>query len=132
MKRIISILLLCAFAIALPPAVLTGCKATPNQVAYQSAKTVTTSVSIAMSAWYDWLVAEEHRVAALPAIEQGSQRSELIKRDGRVRDAYGKYQAVMRASEASVNLALSSGERLPEQVGLAAIEVLKLIDELKH
>lgn len=132
MKRIISILLLCTVALALPPAVLTGCKSTPNQVAYQSAKTVTTSVSVAMSAWYDWLVAEEHRVAALPAIEQGSRRSELIKMDGRVRVAYGKYQASMRAAEASVNLALAADKRLPEQVGVAALEVLKLIDELKH
>lgn len=132
MKRIISILLLCAFALGLPPAILTGCKATPNQVAYQSAKTVTTSVSVAMSAWYDWLVAEEHRIAALPVIEQGSRRSELIKKDGRVRVVYGKYQASMRASEAAVNLALGSGERLPEQVGIAALEVVKLIEEFKR
>ena len=85
-----------------------------------------------MSAWYDWLVAEEHRIAALPAIEQGGQRAELIKRDGRVRSAWGKYDAAMRASEASVNAALGSGQRLPEHVGVAALEVLKLIDELKH
>ena len=130
MKHILSFLA-CIFLVASPFTVI-GCKSTPNQVAYQSAKTVTTSVSVAMSAWYDWLVTEEHRLAALPPIEQGSQRAELIKRDGRVRVAYGKYQAVMRASEAAVNLALSSGERLPEQVGLAALEVLRLIDELKR
>lgn len=130
MKRILSFLA-CIVLVASPFTII-GCKSTPNQVAYQSAKTLTTSVSVAMSAWYDWLVAEEHRVATLPPIEQGPRRSELIKMDGKVRVAYGEYQTAMRASEAAVTAALGSGQRLPEHVGVAALEVLKLIDELKR
>jgi hypothetical protein len=121
MKTILLILML-----AFTPA-FTGCKATPQQIAFNSTEGVVKSVDIAMREWYRWLVAEERRVAALPPIDQGSQRSDLIRKDGRVREAYGRYQAAM----AGVEVAAMSAGQIPVDAQQAASALLKITKELQ-
>jgi hypothetical protein len=121
MKTILLILML-----ALAPA-FTGCKATPQQIAFNTTEGVVKSVDIAMREWYRYLVTEERRVAALPPIDQGSQRADLIRKDGRVREAYGKYQAAMPGVEVA---AMSAGQ-IPVDAQQAAAALLKITKELQ-
>ena len=121
MKTILLILML-----AFVPA-FTGCKATPQQIAFNTTEGVVKSVDIAMKEWYRWLVAEERRVAALPAIDQGSQRTDLIRKDGRVREAYGRYQTAMGGVEVA---AMSTGQ-IPVDAQQAAAALLKITKELQ-
>ena len=122
MKTILLILIL-----AFTPAFV-GCKATPQQIAFNSTEGVVKSVDIAMREWYRWLVAEERRVAALPAIDQGSQRAELIRKDGRVREAYARYQAAMSGAEVA---AMGAGQ-IPVDASQAASALMKIVEEFKR
>lgn len=122
MKTILLILML-----AFTPA-FTGCKSTPQQIAYNTTEGVVKSVDIAMREWYRWLVAEERRVAALPAIDQGSQRAELIRKDGRVREAYARYQAAIGGIEVA---AMGAGQ-IPPDAAQAASALVNLVKEFKR
>lgn len=121
MKTIILIIML-----AFTPAFV-GCKATPEQIAYNTTEGVVKSVSVAMREWYRWLVAEERRVAALPAIDQGSRRADLIRKDGRVREAYAKYQAAIGGVEA---VAMATGQVTPD-ASQAASALINLVKEFR-
>lgn len=122
MKTILLIIML-----AFTPAFV-GCKATPQQIAFNSTEGVVKSVDIAMKEWYRWLVAEERRVAALPAIDQGSQRADLIRKDGRVREAYARYQAAMSGAEVA---AMGAGQ-IPVDASQAASALMKIVEEFKR
>ena len=122
MKTILLVLML-AFAPA-----FVGCKATPQQIAFNSTQGVVQSVDIAMKEWYRWLVAEERRVAALPAIEQGGRRAELIRKDGRVREAHARYQAAMSGAEVA---AMGAGQ-IPVDASQAASALMKIVEEFKR
>lgn len=122
MKTILLVLML-AFAPA-----FVGCKATPQQIAFNSTQGVVQSVDIAMKEWYRWLVAEERRNAALPAIEQGGRRAELIRKDGRVREAFARYQAAMGGVEA---VAMATGQ-IPPDASQAASALVNLVKEFKR
>lgn len=106
---------------------MTGCKATPQQIAFNSTEGVVKSVDIAMREWYRYLVTEERRVVALPPIDQGSQRADLIRKDGRVREAYGRYQAAMAGVEVA---AMGAGQIHPD-ASQAAAALLKITKELQ-
>jgi hypothetical protein len=121
MKTILLILML-AFAPA-----FTGCKSTPQQIAFNSTEGVVKSVDIAMREWYRYLVTEERRVAALPPIDQGSRRADLIRKDGRVREAYGRYQAAMSGVEVA---AMGAGQ-IPPDASQAAAALLRITKEFQ-
>lgn len=104
-----------------------SCKATPEQIAYNTTEGVVKSVDVAMREWYRWLVAEERRVAALPAIDQGSRRADLIRKDGRVREAYAKYQSAMGGVEA---VAMATGQVTPDE-SQAASALINLVKEFR-
>lgn len=110
----------------------TGCKATPQQVAYKSADAVVSSVDIAMQGWADYVVAERRRIAALPAADQLEPKAELLKREGRVATAYGRYQEAYLKAHDAVKLALEHNrlghnDPLPSAVAAAASIVLDVI-----
>ena len=120
-------LLLLLVGLCATPVIMTGCKATPQQIAFNSTEGVVKSVDIAIREWYRWLVAEERRVAALPPIDQGSQRADLIRKDGRVREAYGRYQAAI----AGVEVAAMSAGQIPPDASQAAAALLRITKELQ-
>ena len=122
MKTILLILML-----AFTPAFV-GCKATPQQIAFNTTEGVVKSADIAMREWYLHLVKEERRVAALPAIEQGSQRAELIRKDGRVREAWGRYQTSIGVVEVA---AMGAGQ-IPVNASQAAAALIKIVEEMKR
>ena len=122
MKTIFLIIML-----AFTPAFV-GCKSTPQQIAFNSTEGVVKSVDIAMKEWYRWLVAEERRVAALPEIEQGGRRAELIRKDGRVREAFARYQAAMGGVE---TVAMATGQITPD-ASQAASALVNLVKEFKQ
>ena len=122
MKTILIILML-----AFTPAFV-GCKATPQQIAFNTTEGVVKSVDIAMREWYLYLVKEERRVAALPAIDQGSQRAELLRNDGRVREAWGRYQTAIGGVEVA---AMGAGQ-IPPDAAKAAAALVKIVEEMKR
>jgi hypothetical protein len=129
MKTIRILLLLLGLCAA--PVVMTGCKATPVQIAYKSADAVVSSVDIAMQGWADYVVAERRRIAALPPLERGSLGSDLLRKEGRVFKALGEYQSAMRSAQAAVNAAIASKGPLPPLVDGAAAALLSVIKENK-
>lgn len=115
------------------PVAFTGCK-TPQSapmIAYKSADAVITAVDLAMQGWADHVVKERRRIKALPAIDQGSQGADLLRQEGRVHQAYGRYQASMSLAHAAVNASLASGDQLPQAVGDSAAALLALVRELQ-
>ena len=124
--KIIQLLIL-LLGLCAAPIVMTGCKATPQQIAFNTTEGAVKSVDIAMKEWYRYLVAEERRVAALPAIDQGSRRTDLIRKDGRVREAYGRYQTAMGGVEVA---AMGVGQ-IPPDASQAAAALLKITKELQ-
>lgn len=125
MKTILLILML-AFAPA-----FTGCKSSPNQIAYKAADAVVTSVDVAMSVWYDYVVSEEHRLSKLPAAERGTASADLLRKEGRVINAHARYLEAMRVSRAAVNATLAAKGPVPANVAAAAAEVLTAITEAR-
>lgn len=131
MKRFVSILLLCAFALSVPPAVLIGCKASPQLIAYRSADALVSSVDLAMQGWADHVVSERKRIAALPSPDRVSPQSELLKREGKVMDALGKYHAAIGVADVAMKSARATNGPPPEIVAQAASALLAVIKEVK-
>lgn len=117
----------------LPIAVCPGCKTpqTAPMIAYKSADAVISSVDLAMRGWADYVVTERKKINALPAIDRGSKSADLLRKEGKVHQAYGHYQASMRLAHASVSVAIANKDALPQAVGDAAAALLNLIVELK-
>jgi hypothetical protein len=105
----------------------TGCKATPHQVAYKSADAVVSSVDIAMRGWADYVVGERKRIAALPLVDQLDPKADLLRKEGRVMNAYGDYQRAMTLAESAVKLAITNHQPPPAAVASAASIVLDVI-----
>lgn len=110
----------------------TGCKATPQQVAYKTAEAVVSSVEIAMQGWADYVVTERRRIAALPPADQLGPKSELLRKEGRVATAHGRYQEACKSARDAVQLALEHNrlghdDPLPSAVAAAASIVLDAI-----
>jgi hypothetical protein len=124
-------LLLVLLGLCAAPVVMTGCKATPIQIAYKSADAVVSSVDIAMQGWADYVVSERRRIAALPPLERGSLGSDLLRKEGRVSKALGEYQSAMRSAQAGVSAAIQSKGPLPPLVDGAAAALLSAIKENK-
>lgn len=110
----------------------TGCKATPQQVAYKSADAVVSSVDIAMRGWADYVVAERKRIASLPPVDQLGPKADLLRKEGRVATAYGRYQDAYKKAHEAVQLALEHNtlghdDQAPRAVSDAASIVLEVI-----
>lgn len=109
-----------------------GCKS-PNTVAYRTLGGVAQTVHTAYAAWCDYLVTEQLKVSELSPIERGSRESELLRKEGRVLNAYAEYQRVMLAAKAGQFAAVSAGRDAvapPELVG-AASALITLTKELR-
>jgi hypothetical protein len=52
-----------------------------------------------MTAWANYVVEEEQRIAALPVIDQGSQAADLLRAEGRVQKAHGAFLKARAAAE---------------------------------
>lgn len=120
-------LLTLGFVAPLAIVATTGCKATPHQVAYKSTDAVVSSVDVAMRGWADYVVAERKRIAALPAVDQLAPKADLLRKEGRVMNAYGEYQRAMNLAEAAVKIAIANHQPPPADVGAAASLVLSTI-----
>jgi len=133
MKYIRSILaaafMLCAMLA--PATVFVGCQSTPAQVAYKTADATVSTVDAAMKAWADYVVAERARIAKLPAGERMDANAALLRREGKVATAFGRYQDAIRAAQAGVKTALSTGGPLPPEVTGAAAALLEVLRSIK-
>jgi len=131
MKRFFSIFLCLSLAsCALAPA-LTGCKSSPQLIAYQSADAVISSVDAATREWALYSQREHKRLHKLPAIEQGTQLADLLRKEGRVATAHGQYVAAMEAAEVAVGIAYTKRGNLPQSVSDAAAKLVATIKEVR-
>lgn len=124
MKRIFQILLSLAL-FASPVAMITGCKTSPETVAYRSVASTATSVDTAMRAYSRWAAREEAAIAALRPADMGTREADLLRLDGKVLEAYTKYQSAMTFAEIGQRL---SGA-VPPDVSAAASDLVRLIQE---
>lgn len=109
----------------------TGCKSSPNQIAYKTTAATVASVDSAMQAWAQYVVTERARIAALKPIDQGGQAADLLRMEGKVREAFGKYQSAVAAAGVGVTVADSSPVA-PEVAGAAAALLSVIQANVKH
>lgn len=121
--RILSSLILSVVLLSAPLTLTTGCKSTPQQIAYKSTASLVHSVDVAMSGWADYVVAERQRIASLSPGDRLGASSDLLRREGNVLNAYAKYQAYMRSASHLVH----DGQFSPDIVSAAAtlLEIIK-------
>lgn len=124
MKRILQIILGIGLML-MPLTILPGCKTSPETVAYRSVATTAASVDTAMRVYSRWAAREEAAISALPAADRGTRESDLLRLDGKVLQAYTKYNAAMKLAEVSQRL---SGA-VPPEFSASASEFLTLIQE---
>lgn len=129
MRNKLSVLFL-SISLVTAPVVFNGCAASPVGKATQVVSTTADIVDAAMSAWADYAVAEEIRIAKLSAADQAGQRAELLRKEGRVATAYGEYQKALRASAQALQAA-RDGAPLPAQVSSLGVSLLQIIKENK-
>ena len=96
-----------------------GCKNTPNAIAYKTTAATIATVDAGMQAWASYVHQENARMASLPLIDHGSQHSKLLVIEGRVREAYGRYQSAISAANAGIS-AVDNSPVAPEVAGSAA------------
>lgn len=128
-------LILSALIFAAPITLTTGCQ-TYGDVehvvgTYKTADAVITSVDLAMRGWADYVVAEKRRIRELPEDKAGPAGLELLKREGRVFNAYATYQKSVLAAREVVDLAVENRDPLPKNVEAAATALLSLIQTIK-
>jgi hypothetical protein len=124
MKRLFQIILGIGLML-MPLTILPGCKTSPETVAYRSVATTAASVDTAMRVYSRWAAQEEAAIAALPAADRGSRESDLLRLDGKVLQAYTKYNAAMKLAEVGQRL---SGTVSPE-FSAAASDLVTLVQE---
>jgi hypothetical protein len=81
-----------------------------------------------MTAWANYVVAEEKRIAELPPEDQGYAAAELLKAEGRVQQAHGAFLKARNAAEkAMIALAQRPDKTAPPSEMLAAFSNLVTI-----
>jgi hypothetical protein len=98
MKYINRILILFAL-LALPLGLMqTGCQSTPNRIAHNTTSIAVTSANAAVQGWWDYK-------KQFPNYSREA--------DAKIKDAYGKYQAVMKLSADAYESYLSNTNNAP-------------------
>lgn len=86
---------------------LAGCSSTPNRIAHNTTSITVTTVNAAVQGWWDYK-------KAFPEYDRNA--------DAQIRDAYIKYQAVMKVSWDAYEAYLTSADNAPAwQVSLNAV-----------
>lgn len=118
-------------AVGVPVISVTGCAAPRERIAFNAADTALTSAKIAMKEWWTYVVKEEDRIAALSPLDRGTASADLLRKEGRVMNAYGAYQSVLKTSSAAVKASTASNTALPDEVGKALAELVSLVKALQ-
>jgi len=109
----------------------TGCATPKERIAFNAVSATITGINIGMKEWWTYVVKEEDRIAALPALDRGTLAADLLRKEGRVLEAYGSYQRAISSSGVAVRIAKSNGSPLPQDVQDAIIHVLTIIRDLQ-
>lgn len=108
-----------------------GCKGSPNAIAYKTTAATVATVDSGMQAWAQYVRHERVLIATLPPIDQGAKGSDLTRTEGRVRDAFGKYQTAIAAADVGVTAADNSPVA-PEVAGAASALLSIIQANVKH
>ena len=107
-KSLLAILLAISFAIA-PTQILTGCKATQSTVTYKSISALNSSVTVALSAWADYVVKKRNLNDLIEdPQEKTAAIDELANKEAKARAALSAYKSAMSAARIVVNASLST------------------------
>ncbi len=107
-----------------------GCKTSPNAVAYKSVASIQSGVKTTMTAWYDYVVDRRAEIAALPVADRGSMEHDLLVNEGKVVAALGKYQETARATQAIIASTPATGPPDTSAMATAAIQLATLINSI--
>lgn len=122
MKLVTAILAIATLALA-------GCGVLKNnsKTVYITVGAVLEAADQAMTKWADYVVAEERRIDALPKVDQMAPKAELLRKEGKVLDAYGKYQKAMLGAKVALKAALANPKdaQAPTEV-VAALKELAI------
>lgn len=119
------------FGVAVPAVSFSGCAAPKERIAFNATSATITSVNIAMKEWWTYVVKEEDRIAGLAPMDRGTLSADLLRKEGKVMNAYSAYQTAIKASAVAVRVAKTEGSPLPADVQTAILEVLTLVRDLK-
>lgn len=93
---------------------LTGCATLkPNRATVLTVGAVLNTADAAMQTWATYVVAEEKRINTLPVEDQPYARVELLKREGRVQNAYGHYLKAINSAKVALKTALVNPSEAP-------------------
>lgn len=108
-------------------ATVTGCKTSPEIVAYRSVGSAAIVVNTSLKAYATWVAREEIAIAALPAAERGTREADLLRMHGRVVIAYGNYQRAMAIAKASQTL---TGSPATTELAETSNHLINLLQEV--
>jgi hypothetical protein len=127
----IAVSLMLFLGVGVPAISISGCAAPKERIAFNATSATITSVNIAMKEWWTYVVKEEDRIASLAPMDRGTQSADLLRKEGKVMNAYATYQTAIKASAVAVRVAKTEGSPLPADVQAAILEVLTLVRDLK-
>lgn len=111
-------------AIALVFAV-TGCKSSPNAIAYKTTAVTVATVDTAMQAWGTYVRAERARVATLAPDAAVVPAAQLAVIEGKVRVGFAEYQKAVFL--ANTGLSVADGSPVSPAVAAAAASLIQTI-----
>ncbi len=125
------LLLLLIPLLALAPV---GCavKKSPERIAITATASVIKTADGAITAWADHVVRRKAEIKALKATDPGASMdaaSELLRNEGRVSNAYYKYQEAAKAAIA-IGASSSSPAAVSEKLSAASAELIALVINL--
>lgn len=127
-------LILLAFAIG--AIVTSGCSGSPKspaRIAHTTTVTAITTADAAISAWADYVVAEQRRIAALKATDPGAALeagNRLLVNEGKVSAAYYRYQAAATEAITAGASSADPGSTTSVQIAGASTALIQLIATL--
>ena len=103
----------------------TGCKSTPNAIAYKTAAVTVATVDTAMQAWGTYVRAERARVATLAPDAAVVPAAQLAVIEGKVRVGFAEYQKAVFL--ANTGLSVADGSPVSPAVAAAAASLIQTI-----
>jgi hypothetical protein len=109
---------------------LSGCKLSPERVAYNATATTITTADAAIHAWFAYVETEERRIASLRVTEPeaaSKASTALAAKEDKVRAVWDRYAAAARLAVAT---GANAGQYDPAAVDALRVELFALISNL--
>jgi len=109
---------------------LSGCKLSPERVAFNATATTITTADAAIQAWFAYVETEERRIASLRVTEPeaaANASTVLAAKEAKVRTVWDRYTAAARLAVAT---GANAGQYDPAAVDALRVELFGLVSTL--